>query len=499
MCTKTTRFISGLMSLVLAASLLGSCSQSSENNDESQTAYEQIDNPVANPTAEETPVETEAAYDPGVEKKDYSGRSFVIMDRSPDSSGWWVSMDVYAEELTGEPLNDAVYNRNETVNQYFNIRISPYTIPDGNFVQTLRSSAAANDHIADLAMLTLATSITSAKSSLLFDLNTFETFHPDAPYYTRSILDSTSILNRNYLAVGDMTLVSNEGTWSLMYNKQVAENYGIEGLYDLVREGGWTVDRFYELVKDIGADTDGNGTADLNDFFGMLTTGDAYPAFVYALDYKILDKDENDGFVFCGLTERLSTAAEKILMILDNDRIACHGQLGGDWSVFQKMFEANQSLFYSEVLQCVTRLRNMEVDFGLLPLPKLDEIQETYHTNIHSWASDALTVPTIVEDPDMSAAVFEYLSFVSMSTLKPEYYDKVLTYKAMRDEDSVEMLDYLLDGRIVDIGYLDNTGNIYSGLVSQLSSGKLDLASFFQKYEKTAAKQLDKFMSSFGE
>lgn len=163
------------------------------------------------------------------------------------------------------------------------------------------------------------------------------------------------------------------------------------------------------------------------------------------------------------------------------------------------MFEANQSLFYSEVLQCVTRLRNMEVDFGLLPLPKLDEIQETYHTNIHSWASDALTIPTIVEDPEMSAAVFEYLSFVSMSTLKPEYYEKVLTYKAMRDEDSVEMLDYLLDGRIVDIGYLDNTGNIYSGLVSQLSSGNLDLASFFRKYEKTAQKQLDKFMSSFGE
>ena len=99
----------------------------------------------------------------------------------------------------------------------------------------------------------------------------------------------------------------------------------------------------------------------------------------------------------------------------------------------------------------------------------------------------------------MSDAVFEYLSFISMSTLKPEYYEKVLTYKAMRDEDSVEMLDYLLDGRIVDIGYLDDTGGIYSGLVSQLNSGKANLASFFEKREKSAQKQLDKFMASFGE
>ena len=499
MRTKAIRTLSLLLSLLLSAPLLGACGESSNSGEEPKTASELTDTAGENPTAEESLPEEEPAYDPGIEQKDFGGRDFVIMDRSPDSSGWWVSMDVYAEELTGEPLNDAVYNRNETVNQYFNIRVTPYTIPDGNFVSTLRSSAAANDHIADLAMLTLATSITSAKNALLFDLNAFDAFHPDAPYYTQSILHSTSILHRNYLAVGDMTLVSNEGTWSLMYNKQVAENYGVEGLYDLVREGKWTVDRFYELVKDIGTDTDGNGKADLNDFFGMLTTGDAYPAFVYALDYKVLDKDENDAVVFCGFTERLSAAAEKILMILDNDRIACHGQLGGDWSVFQKMFESNQSLFYSEVLQCVTRLRSMEVDFGLLPLPKLDEIQEAYHTNIHSWASDALTIPTIVEDPDMSAAVFEYLSFISMSTLKPEYYEKVLTYKAMRDEDSVEMLDYLLDGRIVDIGYLDDTGGIYSGLVSQLNSGKADLASFFEKREKSAQKQLDKFMASFGE
>ena len=483
---------------VLASPALCACGESKPNTDPS-AENTTSDIPAAVEAEENAPAPEETAYDPGIEQKDYAGRTFTIMDRSPDSSGWWISMDVYSEELNGEPLNDAVFNRNETVNAYFNVKITPFTIPDGNFLATLRNSASAGDHIADLAMLTLATSITSAKSSLLFDLNGFDAFHRDAPYYTGSILDDTSILGRNYLAVGDMTLVANEGTWSMMYNKQVAENYEITGLYDMVREGKWTADQFYALTKDIGTDLDGNGTTDLNDFFGMLTTGDAYTGFLYALDYRVLDKDENDAYVFCGFTERLATAAEKINMILNDDRITCHGQLGGDWSVFQKMFEANQSLFYSEVLQCVTRLRNMDVDFGVLPLPKLDEVQSAYHTNIHSWASDALTIPTVAEDPEMSAGVFEYLSFASMSTLKPAYYEKVLTYKAMRDEDSVEMLDYLLDGRVVDIGYLDNTGTIYSGLVSQISSGKIEIASFFQKWEKPAKKQLEKFMSSFTE
>ena len=488
------KLVSGLLcaALILTALLTG-CGETTVQNPDPGTAEVSEIDPGVLPAEEET---EEPSYDPGIGSADYKGRDFMIMDRTPDSSGWWISMDVYSEELNGEPLNDAVFNRNETVNQYFNIKIQPHRIPDGNFLQTLRNSAAANDHVMDLAMLTLGTSISSAKSGLLFDLNEFDVFHPDAPYYTHSILRDTSILNRNYLAVGDMTLVANEGTWSMMYNKQVAENYGVEGLYDLVRSGEWTVDRFYSLVKDIGTD-DGNGKPDLNDFFGILTTGDAYHAFVYALDYKVLDKDENDAPVFRGFTERLQEAAEKIDRILNDDRITCHGQLGGDWSVFQQMFEGNQSLFYSEVLQCVTRLRNMDVDFGLLPLPKFDELQEAYHTDVHSWASDALTIPTVAEDPEMSANVFEYLSFASMSTLKPAYYDKVLTYKAMRDEDSVEMLDYLLDGRVVDLGYLDDTGTVYSGLHTQLASGNTDLASFFEKRERSAEKQLAKLLAAF--
>jgi hypothetical protein len=84
-----------------------------------------------------------------------------------------------------------------------------------------------------------------------------------------------------------------------------------------------------------------------------------------------------------------------------------------------------------------------------------------------------------------------------MSTLKPAYYDKALTYKAMRDEESVEMLDYLLDGRVVDIGYLMNVGNVYNGLLNNLQSGTMDFASFFQKNQKSADKMLTRTMESY--
>ena len=40
----------------------------------------------------------------------------------------------------------------------------------------------------------------------------------------------------------------------------------------------------------------------------------------------------------------------------------------------------------------------------------------------------------------------------------PAYYDVALTGKHIRDEDSAEMLDIILDGRVFDLGYIYNVG-----------------------------------------
>lgn len=479
---------------ILTSSALVSCSNAEESSD---TADETTAS-VSGTDSESERLETETSYDPEVPKIDCGGRAFTILEREADVTGWWASIDVYSEGLSGEPINDAVFERNLKTEDYFNIVIQPYSVPHENFKKTLQDSAAAGDALCDLAMLTLASAISSSQDNLLHDLNDFDCIHKDAPYYTHNVFEDTSILGRNYLAVGDMTLIANEGTWALMFNKEVAEQYRVEDMYELSRNHEWTVDRFYGIMQDIGADTNGDGKVDDGDFYGMITSGETYSALIYALGYKTIDKDENDGLIYRGLTEQLTTAAEKIIQIMDTERITFnYSKMGSDWEPAQHMFENGQSLFYGEVLQCVTRLRNMDVDFGLLPWPMFDESQDTYKTLIHSWASDALTIPTSVIDPEMSAYVFEYLSYQSMSYLKPAYFDKTLTYKSMRDEDSMEMLEYVLDGRVVDIGYVADVGGVCSGLVNQLNSGRYELSSYFQKKLKAADRQLSNMMESY--
>jgi hypothetical protein len=436
---------------------------------------------------------------PNLPSRDWGGADFTIMEREDDSSGWWGSTDVYTEELNGDSLNDALYNRNAAVESWFNISIKPYTVADGNFVTTLNKSIAAGDNSCDLAMLTLATAFTSAQNGYLYALNDSEYINMDASYYTQSIFKDTSVFNRNYFAVGDMTIISSDGTWILMFNKVVAENQHIDDLYQLVRDGSWTTDKFYSLIKENSGDSNGDSVYDELDNYGFATSGNSYSGFFYGMGGSIISKDADDGLTLTGINEQVVDIVEKANQIMSDKTITFNNDNfpSVGWQGIQVMFEAGQVLFYGEVLQCVTRLRAMDTDFGVLPFPKYNDAQATYTSYINSWASDALTIPRCTPDKERSEIVFEALSYESEVYLKPTYYDIALKSKAMRDDESGEMLDIILSGRKVDIGYLSNVGNVSSFIVGQMSKSSGKVASNYAKIEKSSIKSLDKMIESF--
>ena len=52
----------------------------------------------------------------------------------------------------------------------------------------------------------------------------------------------------------------------VLFNKRLAEDYGIEDLYQTVNEGKWTIERMKNLIADLSQDLDGNDKMDKNDF-----------------------------------------------------------------------------------------------------------------------------------------------------------------------------------------------------------------------------------------
>ena len=49
-------------------------------------------------------------------------------------------------------------------------------------------------------------------------------------------------------------------------------------------------------------------------------------------------------------------------------------------------------------------IRDMETEFGVLPIPKYDEQQDGYHSLIGSWGGNAFAIPRVLEKDEAQFA-----------------------------------------------------------------------------------------------
>ena len=142
---------------------------------------------------------------------------------------------------------------------------------------------------------------------------------------------------------------------------------------------------------------------------------------------------------------------------------------GADTDVMP-MFYNGQALFFTEVLDCAKRLRPYDVDFGVLPLPKYDEAQKEYVQYVDAFCLSPVVVAKNAATPERTGWILQAIAEASKEMFVDTYYDLVLTGKALRDDESVEMLDIVVNNFV-----LDNC-NLYgwSGLWDQIKTSMND-------------------------
>ncbi|MHB1152847.1 MAG: hypothetical protein ACYCWE_09235 [Eubacteriales bacterium] len=87
---------------------------------------------------------------------------------------------------------------------------------------------------------------------------------------------------------------SYDGLYCVLFNKQLAENYNLGDMYELVNSGNWTLDTFASLMKDLSVDLDGDDKIGFDDLLPYCTEGyNAYTFYIGAAG-KIAEKDTND-------------------------------------------------------------------------------------------------------------------------------------------------------------------------------------------------------------
>ena len=137
-----------LLALLMMAGTLG-CS--SENVQEKETAQSDTTSSVGETEAQEseTEEETEASVFAGIEEKKFDGRNFNFLYRTTEE------YQFYAEEYTGDAINDAVHDRNLLVESTFDTKIVGIPIEGDwgqkdSYLNSMKKSIQANDGAYDL-------------------------------------------------------------------------------------------------------------------------------------------------------------------------------------------------------------------------------------------------------------------------------------------------------------------------------------------------------------
>ena len=415
-------------------------------------------------TPAETVPETEA-YD-GLEAKNFGGVTFTIANRekSPNYNAH-PNPELEAPEMTGEVLNDGIFSRNQVLEEKFNIKLASVTFPNHNdIVKEIEKAVTAGDATYDAAFPGIATAFQMAMSGHLYELSEIPHLQTEKAWWMTNVLHNTSIGGKNYFVPGDINVGAMNASGIVYFNKQILSDYNLDSPYAIVDDGKWTLDAMTALSAQVTHDADGNGTLDQYDVFGTECSSFAWQPLFYGSGQLLIAKDASDMPYLDAASEQNYDAISAVVAFLNNDAstfnvnhttgVADLGALTVD------MFRNDQALFFVELMYGVPEFRDMESDFGLLPLPKATEAQSRYSTYLHPGNATTVVVPVINTELDRAGMILEDMAFYSSQYVRPAFYDVMLKSKFARDDDSARMLDIILSEFTIDLALIMNTSGI---------------------------------------
>ncbi|NLE12600.1 MAG: hypothetical protein GX628_02860 [Clostridiales bacterium] len=439
------RIISIFSALMLTLPLFAGCASHVGGGDAADTASTDTPDTV-----------TEAKYT-GLEARDFEGADFTILNRaqSPNYNAHPYP-EIEAETQNGETLNDAVWLRNLTLSEKYNINLKSVTKPQhGDIRSELGKAVSAGDAMYDAAFPGLSASFQLATDGMIFKITDVPFIDPGKPWWRGNILESTSFGGKSYFIVGDMNVGAMNSAGIVYFNKQICSDYALESPYDLVDAGSWTLEAMTRLSAEVTHDLDGDGVYTEKDCYGTECSSFAWQPLFYGSGQLLIGKDADDMPYLDADSEKNYNAISAVVAFLNNKESTFNvnhttgiADLG---ALTVQMFRDSQALFFVELIYGVPQFRDMNDDFGIIPVPKANEKQEMYSSYLHNNNATAVVVPLNTADLEMSGMLLEDMAFYSSETISPAFYDIMLKSKYTRDEDSARMLDIILNNFTVDL------------------------------------------------
>ena len=420
------------------------------------------------------------------------GYDFKIYLR--DASGIWANKDITAEALDGEAFNDAVYVRNQYLQETYGFTISSYNSPDGN-MSDLSKLLLAGDDTYDAVFPQARAAATCAQQGLFYDLNKLRWLDLGGGSWNSMFNDTLSVMGRTFYATGDISTNLYDAVRAVIFNKGLARTYQLDSPYELVDGGKWTLDALESMAKTAAADINGDSKMDVSDQWGMAWQSSiSGVVFYYGSGEQVVDLDDNKIPYYSLGGERSVKVFDRISrMMSDKNSFILMSDDDG-----KTTFKDGRSLFFTEVILTLTILRDSETDFGIIPLPKFDETQPEYIQFADGWCISPACVPVSAKNPELSGYVLQAMAEANVREVIPAYYDICLTGKYIRDDESAKMLDIVFKNCVLDNSDIFQWAGLDSAFKTAFTK-ETSLEALAEKYRSKMEAAIEKTLAAIEE
>ena len=410
------------------------------------------------------PGKANANLDTQYPNADYQGEefTFLVIKHTDQIKDYYGGPFIDAEKLTGDKISDAVFNRNSKVEEKYNVVVNQKEEVGKNPSEVLNTYVMAGDFSYDAIYGWGYKMGACIPDNYFADFATLPNVDLTKEYWAPSAIEDLSVGGTVYLAINDISMNKLEHAGFIFFNKKVYDDFQIEdkfgNIYQLVRDGKWTLDTFLEMVKTANRDVNGDSAITRDDVFGMLDGNGLGSDFLVTCGVSYTTKNEDGSHSLNIYSEKTLGIIEDIHAVFSSGKyVKSYEEIfnGADttgyddqWQYARSIFTTDHALFAGGNANATseTAFRNMESEYGIVPNPKYDEAQENYIAEISPNAS-IFAIPATTRQDDLATGsmertgmILEYMSFKSNEVLLPVYYDQVLKGQRV-DGDDAAMLD----------------------------------------------------------
>ncbi|MCL1792558.1 MAG: extracellular solute-binding protein [Oscillospiraceae bacterium] len=485
---------------MLPAPFLASCSQQNETG-----GNDGFKNDAASPddisNGRDAP-ETHEEYEfPDIV---YDGSDFSILNVKPI---WGYTPTILVEEQIGDFLNDAIYMRNIAIEEKFGINLKETSFEMSEIEKKIRTVIMAGDDSYDVMYCPISNGTAFgigffAADGLLYNLFDIPELQLEKEWWDKTALKEGKIGSGNemYFAMSDINLYAMQSPICMFFNENMIKNIGLDLPYNAVKNGKWTLDEFHKYSK-AGAALNGDDSFDFsqsgNSIYGYTTWGEGVSAMIIGAGEKYISADDEKAPYLAIENGRFYNVCDKIADMLHAPGEFEYANSSAEHH-YEAIFRSGRALFMTAELKAADGLREFDDTFGIVPMPKYDSNQDSYHT-MFSRESPAAIIPVTNADPSKAGVIMDAMAYLSHRDVTPAFFDVTMSQKRLRNEESIDMLKIVRDTKFFNVGLAYgwiNGGELYGEISMSVSGGNGAIASIIEKYKDSVKTKIDATMNA---